>query len=126
VPRWLSFPADHGIISVCGNMCLQYINRVVNIANQTRHLCVAFERQLRWRDGAQGKAGCKDHCGAQVRGRTAQSVGGVPEALDIFFRESRAQRTKQLSRVIGKLGYKAGDKCVTPEAFQIGECTLVD
>jgi hypothetical protein len=54
VPRWLSFPAHHGIIAVRGNMCLQYIDRVVNIANQTGHLRVAFERQLRWRDGAQG------------------------------------------------------------------------
>jgi hypothetical protein len=53
-------------------------------------------------------------------------VGGVPEALDIFFRDSRPQRGKQLSRVIGKLRYETGDKCMTPEAFQIGECTLVN
>jgi hypothetical protein len=53
-------------------------------------------------------------------------VGGVPEALDIFFRDSRAQRRKQLSRVIGKLRYETGDKSMTPEAFQIGERTPVD
>jgi hypothetical protein len=53
-------------------------------------------------------------------------VGGVPEALDIVIRDSGAQRGKQLSRVIGKLRYETGDKSVTPEAFQIGECTPVD
>jgi hypothetical protein len=53
-------------------------------------------------------------------------VGGVPEPLDIFFRDSRAQRRKQLSRVIGKLRYETGDKCVTSKAFQIVECTPVD
>jgi hypothetical protein len=54
VPRRLSFLAHHSVIAVRGNMCLQYIDRVLNIANQTGNFCVAFERQLRWRDGAQG------------------------------------------------------------------------
>jgi len=54
VPQLLRFPARQSIIVMPGNMRLQYTNRLVNIANELVHLCVTFERQLRWRDGAQG------------------------------------------------------------------------